>query len=67
MNSQDLTAKVAADLGYSDTRTPWQDALVALVCEALRYRNPPDGPDYERIIGLAKLARTRPTTKEPQP
>lgn len=64
--NQDLHAKVAADLGYSDTRTPWQEALVALVCEALRQR-PHEGSDYERAIRLAKLARSRGRIKQDPP
>lgn len=60
MTHQDLRAKVIADLGLPEDREQdsQQRAALALVLEALRYRNPPDGPDYERIIALGRAAVT---------
>jgi hypothetical protein len=58
MTYPNLSAKVAADLGLPDDheRDSQQRAVLALVMEALHYRNPPTGPDYRRILALGRAA-----------
>lgn len=60
MNNNALRAKVAADLGLAEDRErdSQQRAVLALVMEALHYRNPPTGPDYGRIVALGRAALT---------
>jgi hypothetical protein len=60
MKPQDLSAKIAADLGLPEAseRDSQQRAVLALVMEALRHHNPPTGPDYGRIVALGRAALT---------
>lgn len=66
MTPQDLSAKVAADLGLPEAskRDSQQHAIVALMMEALHYRNPPIGPKYERILAWGRAA-LKPATPAP--